>query len=126
MSEPTLAEVLEMLQAMNAKITTIETEMAKKEKAETSSGGGDHYRYEGGHGHEFHPKPKKWDFPRYDGTTDPMLFLNKCDAYFPNTEPRGMTRCALPPTISTTWHSCGSRRSRRMTAHPTGRTSRSC
>ena len=31
---------------------------------------------------EFHPKHKKWDFPKFDGTTDPLLFLNKCEAYF--------------------------------------------
>jgi hypothetical protein len=83
MSEPTLAEIMDMLRAMNTKITALESEAAsRKGKSESSSGGGDDHRYTGGRDHDFHPKPKKWDFPRYDGTTDPMLFLNKCDAYF--------------------------------------------
>ncbi|XP_066362696.1 uncharacterized protein [Miscanthus floridulus] len=83
MAEPTLAEIMDMLKNMNSKITTVESDLAAmKDKTESSSGAGDDRRHEGGRGQEFHPKHKKWDFPRYDGTTDPMLFLNKCDAYF--------------------------------------------
>jgi hypothetical protein len=28
------------------------------------------------------PRFQKLDFPRYDGKTDPMLFINKCESYF--------------------------------------------
>jgi len=28
------------------------------------------------------PKFQKWDFPRFDGKTDPLLFINKCESYF--------------------------------------------
>jgi hypothetical protein len=28
------------------------------------------------------PKFQKLDFPRFDGKTDPMLFINKCESYF--------------------------------------------
>jgi len=83
MAEPTLAEVMEQLRAMDTKMNSMESDMAAmKDKSESSAGGNDERRQDGGRGQEFHPKHKKWDFPHYDGTTDPMLFLNKCDAYF--------------------------------------------
>jgi hypothetical protein len=72
-----------MLKAMNTKINTMESDMAAmKDHTESSNGGGFGRRHDDARDPDFHPKPKKWDFPRYDGTTDPMLFLNKCDAYF--------------------------------------------
>jgi hypothetical protein len=84
MAEPTLADLLAQMQTMAAEMTAIKADVASmKEKSETSSSrGADGRRAEGPREQEFHPKHKKWDFPRFDGTSDPMLFLNKCDAYF--------------------------------------------
>ena len=28
------------------------------------------------------PKFQKMDFPRYDGKSDPLIFLNRCESYF--------------------------------------------
>jgi hypothetical protein len=84
MAEPTLADLLAQMQTMAAEMIAIKADMASmKEKSETSySGGADRRRADGPREQEFHPKHKKWDFPRFDNTSDPMLFLNKCDAYF--------------------------------------------
>ena len=83
MAEPTLAEVMDMLKSMRMEMSTLKSDVATmKDKSSSSSGGGDDRRSEGPRDQDFHPKHKKWDFPRYDGTTDPMLFLNKCEAYF--------------------------------------------
>jgi len=87
MAEPTMAELMDMIKAMNSEMKsemkTLKDEMAAlKDKPSPSGGGGDDHRTYAPRDEEFHPRPKKWDFPRYDGTTDPLLFLNKCDAYF--------------------------------------------
>ncbi|XP_066311819.1 uncharacterized protein [Miscanthus floridulus] len=78
MAEPTLAEVMEMLKSMNAEMQTLKSDMAaiKYKPGSSTISGGD------SRDQDFHPKHKKWDFPRFDGTTDPLLFLNKCEAYF--------------------------------------------
>jgi len=83
MADPTLADVLAALKTLSADVATMQADMAvmKKEKSASSSGGGGEFRTEGPLP-DHPPKHKRWDFPRFDGTTDPLLFLNKCDAYF--------------------------------------------
>jgi len=36
----------------------------------------------GEHHNDRPPKFQKMDFPRYDGKSDPLIFLNRCDSYF--------------------------------------------
>jgi hypothetical protein len=84
MAEPTLADLLAQMKAMNADIAAMKIDMASmKAQSESSrSGGADGHRQFGPREQEFHPKHMKWDFPRFDVTSDPMLFINKCEAYF--------------------------------------------
>ncbi|XP_021311923.1 uncharacterized protein LOC110433726 [Sorghum bicolor] len=82
MAEPTLADLLAEMKTMAAEMMVLKADVASvKEKTVSSSSSGDG-RPGGLHEQDFHPKHKKWDFPRFDGTTDPLLFINKCDAYF--------------------------------------------
>jgi hypothetical protein len=84
MAEPTLADVLAQLKTMSDEMMTMKADMASmKEKSESSAfGGAEGRRPDGLRDQDFHPKHNKWDFPRFDGTSDPMLFLNKCEANF--------------------------------------------
>ena len=82
MAEPSLADLLKEIKSMSAEISALKTDVASiKEKASTAESS-ENRRTEGPRDQDFHPKHKKWDFPRFDGTADPMLFLNKCEAYF--------------------------------------------
>ncbi|XP_066387168.1 uncharacterized protein [Miscanthus floridulus] len=36
----------------------------------------------GEHHNDRPPKFQKMDFPRYDGKTDPLIFINRCESYF--------------------------------------------
>ena len=74
MSEYTLADVVEMMKAMQADISGL-----KEKSASSSSGGAMHERPRDA---DRPPKFQKWDFPRFDGKTDPLLFINKCESYF--------------------------------------------
>ena len=74
MSEYTLADVVKMMQEMQADISGL------KEKSASSSAGGT--MQERPRDTDRLPKFQKWDFPRFDGKTDPLLFINKCESYF--------------------------------------------
>jgi hypothetical protein len=58
-----------------------DVESLKKDKAPSSSPSGS-----GGHDGQHHidrpPRFQKIDFPRFDGKSDPMLFVNRCESYF--------------------------------------------
>ena len=82
MAEPTLTDLFNEMKKVSAKISTLEADVASlKEKAPTAEST-DTRRADNQRDLEFHPKHKKWDFPHYDGTSDPMPFLHKCEAYF--------------------------------------------
>jgi hypothetical protein len=36
----------------------------------------------GEHHNDRPPRFQKMDFPRYDGTSDPLIFINRCESYF--------------------------------------------
>jgi hypothetical protein len=74
MSEPTLADVVKMMKELQADIAGL------KEKSESSTSNGG--RTEHQRDTERPPRFQKWDFPRFDGKTDPLLFINKCESYF--------------------------------------------
>jgi len=98
MAEPTLADLLAQLKTMSDEMTAMKADMASmKEKSETSFGGADGHRPDGLREQDFHPKHKKWDFPRFDGTSDPMLFLNKCEAYFRQHRTMAEERVRMTP-----------------------------
>jgi hypothetical protein len=83
MAEPTLADVMQLLQSLTTDMSSMKAEMAAmKDKTTSSSASTTGGRLEGARDLDRPPKPKKWDFPRFDGTTDPLLFLNKCESYF--------------------------------------------
>ena len=38
--------------------------------------------FSGEHHQDRPPKFQKMDFPRYDGKSDPLIFINRCESYF--------------------------------------------
>jgi hypothetical protein len=52
----------------------------QKEKLTSSSSG--HGGHDGQHHHDRPPKFQKMDFPRYDGKTDALIFINRYESYF--------------------------------------------
>ena len=82
MAKPTLTDLFNEMKKVSAKISTLEADVASlKEKAPMAESS-DTRRADNQRALEFHPKHRKWDFPHYDGTSDPMPFLHKCEAYF--------------------------------------------
>jgi len=67
---------------MNATINDLQQQVAALQQAPAFSGSGS-----GGSGHSDHhgdrpPRFQKLDFPKFDGKSDPLAFLNRCESYF--------------------------------------------
>ena len=93
MAEPSMQDVMEMLRAITTKMSTMEADMAAmKEKSASTSDYGAGGRAEVPRDLDRPPKFQKLDFPRYDGKSDPMLFLNKCESYFRQQRTMGEER----------------------------------
>jgi hypothetical protein len=83
MGDPTIADVMEMLKSLTTEMKTMKADMvAMQEKSASSSDRDVDGRLEGPHDLDCPPRFQKLDFPRYDGKTDPMFFINKCESYF--------------------------------------------
>jgi hypothetical protein len=79
----------------------------------------------GFHSADFFPKHKTWDFPRFDCTTNPMLFLNKCESYFRQHRTMAEERVWQASFIWTMSRNCGTTSSRRTRVRRRGDDSRS-
>jgi hypothetical protein len=80
--QPTLADIMKQLESLTTEMTAMKADMEglKDKAATTAEGGGS--RSEVPRNLDRPPKFHKLDFPHYDGKTDPMLLINKCESYF--------------------------------------------
>ena len=72
--EPSLADVVRMLQTLSADVVGLKAKAASSSEADG--------RPDGQHHTDRPPRFQKLDFPRYDGKTDPLLFIIRCESYF--------------------------------------------
>ena len=84
MSEPTLADVIQMMKDTQADIAGLK----EKSDASSSSGG----CTDAPRDLDRPPRFQKLDFPRYDGKSDPLLFVNRCESYFRQQRTMGEER----------------------------------
>jgi hypothetical protein len=83
MGDPTIADVMEMLKSITTEMKTMKADMAAvQEKSASSSDRDAGGRLERPRDLDRPPRFQKLDFPCYDGKTDPILFINKCESYF--------------------------------------------
>ena len=83
MAAPTIKDLMEMMQSFQTELSSVKADMATmKDKSSSSSDNGGGGREEPPRDLDRPPRFQKLDFPRFDGKTDPMLFINKCESYF--------------------------------------------
>ena len=71
-----------MMKSFQTELSSVKTDLATmKDKSSSSDNGGGGREYPP-RDLDRPPKFQKLDFPRFDGKTDPMLFINKCESYF--------------------------------------------
>jgi hypothetical protein len=72
--ELSLADVVKMLKTLSADVAGLKAKVASSSDADSCPDGQHHTNRP--------PRLQKLDFPRYDGKTDPLLFINRCESYF--------------------------------------------
>ena len=83
MAEPTTAELAALIskltstvESLQAKVDTLQLD----QRADSSSTQRDRVTHE--HHNDRPPRFQKMDFPKFDGKSDPLAFLNRCESYF--------------------------------------------
>jgi hypothetical protein len=72
---------MKMLQGLTTDMSKLQSDMAAmKEKSASSFDSSSHH--DGQHHTDRPPRFQKLDFPRYDGKSDPLIFINRCESYF--------------------------------------------
>jgi hypothetical protein len=93
MADPTTAVFAKMIENLTTTVTSLQATVVQLQKDKSSGAPGDHYgprhheRPSAGdhyrqHHHDQPPRFRKMDFPRYDGKTDPLIFINRYESYF--------------------------------------------
>ena len=79
--QPSIADVMKLLQTLTTDMSKMQNDMATMQEKIGSSAD------PSVHSHDQHPPDRpprfqKMDFPRFDGKSDPLIFLNRCESYF--------------------------------------------
>ena len=81
MGEQAIADLTKMLQDLSADMATMKVDLASlKDKSSSSSAGAG--PTDGSHHNDRPPRFQKMDFPRFNGKSDPLIFINRCESYF--------------------------------------------
>ena len=83
MSEPSNADLAKMIETMAKNMETMQQQIVTLQASQqqhSSSSSGPHGFAE--HHGARPPRFQKMDFPKFDGKSDPLSFLNRCESYF--------------------------------------------
>eukprot|EP00267_Zea_mays_P044908 XP_020397137.1 uncharacterized protein LOC109941068 [Zea mays] len=76
-----MADVMQMLQTLSTNMSKMQSDMViMQEKVASATDYGGHQ--DGQPRTDHPPKFQRLEFPRYDGKSDPLIFINKCESYF--------------------------------------------
>ena len=85
MAEPSVADLAKLIHdlttSINATISTLQRQVAALQQERPAAS----FSSSQGSGNQMGDRPprfKKLDFPNFDGNSDPLAFLNRCESYF--------------------------------------------
>ncbi|XP_073362850.1 uncharacterized protein [Aegilops tauschii subsp. strangulata] len=82
MAEPTTADLAKMIEALTTKVASLQTSVAALQKEKSASSSGADGAHDGQHHNDRPPRFQKMDFPKFDGKSDPLAFINRCESFF--------------------------------------------
>jgi len=84
MAEPTISDLAKMLGDLTKSMVTMQQQIVTLQQAQLppSSSNGSRGSGFGDHHGERPPRFQKLDFPKFDGKSDPLAFINRCESYF--------------------------------------------
>ncbi|XP_066163758.1 uncharacterized protein [Oryza sativa Japonica Group] len=77
MSEPTATELAALIKALSANVDKLQASVTTLQQASSSTS-----KHSGEHHNDRPPRFQKMDFPKFDGKSDPLAFINCCESYF--------------------------------------------
>jgi hypothetical protein len=77
-NQPTLADLMKKLDSLTTDMSALKADVEGIKGKSASPSEGSSNRAEAPRDLDRPPRFRKLDFPRYDGKTDPLLFINKC------------------------------------------------
>ena len=82
MAEPTLAELAAMLKQLATNMESLQSKVdgLQQERTDASSSG-PRAPGTGEHHNDRPPRFQKMDFPKFDGKSDPLAFINRCESF---------------------------------------------
>ena len=84
MAEPTPSELAALITKLTASVESLQTKveaLQQDQRTDASSAGG-RGPFGGEHHNDRPPRFQKMDFPKFDGKSDPLAFINRCESYF--------------------------------------------
>jgi hypothetical protein len=82
MSDPSTADLAKMIESLATSLKDLQTTVATMQKDKPTSSSGTNGAIDGQHHIDRPPRFQKLDFPRYDGKSDPLIFINRRESYF--------------------------------------------
>ena len=82
MAEPTTADLAKMIEALTATVASLQTSVTALQKEKSASSSGADGAHDGQHHNDRPPRFQKMDFPKFDGKSDPLAFINRCESFF--------------------------------------------
>ena len=82
MAEPTTAYLAKMIKALTATVASLQSSVTALQKDKSSSSWGADGGHDGQHHNDRPPMFQKMDFPKFDGKSDPLAFINRCESFF--------------------------------------------
>ncbi|WVZ63881.1 hypothetical protein U9M48_013475, partial [Paspalum notatum var. saurae] len=78
MADSSTADLAKMIENLATTVTSLQASVKDK----SSSSSGDSRGHDGQHLQDRPSRFQKLDFPRYDGKSDPLVFINRYESYF--------------------------------------------
>jgi hypothetical protein len=79
MANPTNADLANLIAQLTTSLTTLQAEVGELRRERGTIPSGSRFT---DHQGERPPRFQKLDFPKFDGKSDPLAFLNRCESYF--------------------------------------------
>ena len=83
MAEPTAADLVALLRTLFASIESLQAKVERLgQELPVAASSGPRRSTSGEHHSDRPPRFQQIDFPKYDGKSDPLAFINRCESYF--------------------------------------------
>ena len=80
--QPSTANLAAVITKLTATVESQQVWFDTLEQRTTDASSSNNQQPDGDHRIDRPPRFQKMDFPRYDGKSDPLIFINRCESYF--------------------------------------------